>query len=119
MTERLKIAPVDESGPDTAVGNDVVNICRPDPGQVGQTFLDCPAAAFPAERFPQELLRPEIVGPDRQSVPGMPGCCLGAALAAILRAVLVAVAGPDQLAAAWVCAWAHRLQCHSDHLWGK
>lgn len=102
MAEGLQIGPVDESGPNTAVRNDMVNIGGPHPGQVGQVLPSRPAATFPTERFIQQLHRTKVVYPDRQCIPCVPVSRLSAAPVSILRSVLVAIAGPDQLTAARV-----------------
>lgn len=112
MAEGLQIGPVDESGPNTAVRNDMVNIGGPHPGQVGQVLPSRPAATFPTERFIQQLHRTKVVHPDRQCIPCVPISRLSAAPVSILRAVLVAVASPDQLAAARVCAGPYGSHCH-------
>ena len=64
LTQALQIVPVDKAGPVAPVGLDVVH--HRGPG------VYAPSGALPAPRLPQELIGPQVVRPDGQTVPAVP-----------------------------------------------
>lgn len=92
MAQALVIGRVDKQCPIALVILDVVHIGGPNPPALTSTF--------PAKRFPQKLGGPEVIRPNRQAVPVVPGCTLTADrwLGFVSRAPAVS----GQSRAAWV-----------------
>lgn len=70
MAKTLQVCSVDEQRPIAFVLLDVIHIS----GQHPRTSF----GAFPAKRLSQELRRSQVIRPDRQAVPAMPGHALTA-----------------------------------------
>lgn len=102
MTQAFQIALRDKQSPIPFVIPDMVNIRSPNP-QASFT-------AFPAKRFSQKLCRPEIICPDWQSVPAVPGGALPPRR--WLRLMRGAPPVPGQRSAAWITARSQRFVCH-------
>lgn len=102
LAQALQIVPVDKAGPVTPVGLDVIHHRGPGPY--------APSGALPAPRLPQELIGPQVVRPDGQTVPAVP---LGGHPAPRpLRLMLGAVSLSGELRASWIPAWSERLHGH-------
>ena len=102
LAQALQIVPVDKAGPVAPVGLDVVH--HRGPG------VYAPSGALPAPRLPQELIGPQVVRPDGQTVPAVP---LGGHPAPRpLRLMLGAVSLSGELRASWIPAWSERLHGH-------
>lgn len=64
MTQTLQVVPIDKDSPHPAMGLDVVNVrCR---------HAESVACALATKRLTQELLRAEIVAPNREPIPPVP-----------------------------------------------
>ena len=91
MAEGLQILTIGEQFPIAPVRLDVVNVCCPNSQQMRQAFPFRSGCTLPAERFPQQVIRMEIVNPDGQAVPAMPLGGIRAPSLPVPGAMLVAV----------------------------
>lgn len=102
LAQALQIVPVNEAGPVASVGLDVVH--HRGPGAYA------PSGALPAPRLTQELIGPQVVRPDGQTVPAVP---LGGHPAPRPLGLMPgAVSLSGELRASWVPAWSERLHGH-------
>lgn len=102
MTQALQIPRVSEQRPVALVVPDVVHVG----GRSAQPTL----CAFPAEGLPQELAGAQLVSPDRQAVPAVPGS--GLPPGRLLRAVPGTPAVTGQHGTTWMPAGPQRFTCH-------
>ena len=104
VAQAFQIAPVGELVPVALVVHDVVHVrCPHPPAMLG---------ADAAERLPQELRGPKVVGPLRRLVHPAPALGLLAAVRFPLGSVGVTVSTRYQDAAPWMLARPERLHCH-------
>ena len=104
VAKALQIFGIREQRPVALVVHDVVHVCRP--------RADAPPGAFPAERLPQQLGRPQLLGPYWLAVPAPPTL----RRPAVSRLVGVAVARRCQYAAARMLTGPQWFVCQGYHL---
>ena len=119
MAKGLEIASIRKNLPVAAMWSDVVNIRRPDPEQVRQVLLLRLGCTLPAEGFLQQLVRAEIIGPDRQAIPAVPIGGIGTPALSVSGLVLLAVACSRQLPAPGMSARLQGLQGQVITSWVK
>lgn len=102
VAQALQVPRRREECPVAPVGRDVVHIRGPDT----QTAL----GTLAAERFPQELRRPECLGPGRQTVPVVPRGAFSALGRLGPMVITPAIAG--QIVATRFAAWPQGFLCH-------
>lgn len=102
LAQALQVGTVSEAGPAPSVGLDVVH--HRGPGAYA------PSGALPAPRLTQELIGPQVVRPDGQTVPAVP---LGGHPAPRPLGLMPgAVSLSGELRASWIPAWSERLHGH-------
>ena len=104
MTQTLQVVPIDKDSPRPAMGLDVVNVRR--------RHAESVACALAAKRLAQELLRAEIVAPNRELIPPVPLGSGSTALLPILGLMLRAKRVARQRRAALMRTRAGGLLCH-------